>query len=175
MNDKILIATDGSEIGNRALDCAAELSARLGYDLCIMHVLLHDRPSDELTRLVGSEHLAKHFHRAKTDKQSGPISAFADVFPDAADETARARAMVVLGDLIVDRASRRAQDAGAQNVTTRVCVGDCADEILDMAECEKPKMIVLGRRGLGRVRETLLGSVSQKVLHHAPCTVVIAQ
>jgi nucleotide-binding universal stress UspA family protein len=42
-----------------------------------------------------------------------------------------------------------------------------------VAEAENAEMIVLGRRGLGRVREVLLGSVSQKVLHQADCTVII--
>ncbi len=45
--------------------------------------------------------------------------------------------------------------------------------ILDVAEAEKADLLVMGRRGLGRVREVLLGSVSQKVLHHADCKVVI--
>ena len=58
-------------------------------------------------------------------------------------------------------------------MTAQVCAGDTAEEILDVAEAEKADVLVLGRRGLGRVREVLLGSVSQKVLHHADCTVVI--
>jgi len=66
-------------------------------------------------------------------------------------------------------------NARALNVTTQICAGDIADEILDVADVEMADTLVLGRRGLGRVREALLGSVSQKVLHHAACTVVIVK
>ena len=82
---------------------------------------------------------------------------------------------MALGERTNSHAKKRAEKAGARNVTTHICAGDIADEILDVAEAEKAGILVLGRRGLGRVRETLLGSVSQKVLHHADCTVVIVK
>ena len=44
-----------------------------------------------------------------------------------------------------------------------------------MAEAEGAGMIVLGRRGLGRLREVLVGSVTQKVLHATDRTVVIVR
>ena len=94
-------------------------------------------------------------------------------FPSAADELVTAKAVTALGEHIADRANRRAEAGGARNVTARVCAGDIADEILDIAEAENADILVMGRRGLGRMREALLGSVSQKVLHHADCTVVI--
>jgi nucleotide-binding universal stress UspA family protein len=56
-----------------------------------------------------------------------------------------------------------------------VAAGDYADEILDMAEAEEASMIVMGRRGLGRLREVLLGSVTQKVLHATDRTLVIVR
>ena len=46
---------------------------------------------------------------------------------------------------------------------------------LDAAEAERAGIIVLGRRGLGRLREILLGSVTQKVLHATDRTVVVVQ
>ena len=36
-------------------------------------------------------------------------------------------------------------------------------------------MVVVGSRGLGGFREMLLGSVSQHVVHHAPCAVLIVR
>ncbi|NEO65320.1 MAG: universal stress protein, partial [Moorea sp. SIO4G2] len=36
-------------------------------------------------------------------------------------------------------------------------------------------LIVLGRRGLGGLKEMVLGSVSNYVVHHAPCSVLVVQ
>lgn len=44
-----------------------------------------------------------------------------------------------------------------------------------LAEAEDASLLVVGARGLGGFRELLLGSVSQNVLHHAPCTVAIVR
>lgn len=100
-------------------------------------------------------------------------TAFPFRFPSAADELAAAKAIAALGDHIVQHAQQHKKDAGGRNATAQVCAGDAADEMLDVAEAENADVLVLGRRGLGHVREILLGSVSQKVLHHADCTVAI--
>ena len=47
--------------------------------------------------------------------------------------------------------------------------------IVEVANKEKVNTIVMGTRGLGAVSRTLLGSVSDYVLHHAHCTVVICK
>ena len=53
--------------------------------------------------------------------------------------------------------------------------GHPVDCILDMAKRETVDMIVIGSRGLGGLKEFFLGSVSNSVLHHAPCPVLIAR
>lgn len=65
----------------------------------------------------------------------------------------------------------------ARNVsyTTQVAVGDPADEICRVAEAIGADLIIVGRRGLSGVRELLAGSVSSKVVHHAPCSVLVTQ
>ena len=47
--------------------------------------------------------------------------------------------------------------------------------IVEKAKQEKPQLIVMGSRGLGSVRRTILGSVSDYVLHHAHCAVAICR
>ena len=59
-----------------------------------------------------------------------------------------------------------------ESVDRIICAGDIADEILDVAEEEKAEIIVLGRRGLGRVREVLLGSVSHDLVHKSGAIVM---
>lgn len=54
-------------------------------------------------------------------------------------------------------------------------VGNAAAEILRVAEREKADLIVLGSRGLGGVKAFLLGSVSDRVAHHAHCPVLIVR
>ena len=46
-------------------------------------------------------------------------------------------------------------------------------EICNYAEEVNAAQIIMGRRGMSGVREMLLGSVSQYVIHHAPCPVTI--
>ena len=49
---------------------------------------------------------------------------------------------------------------------------DYGEEILNAAKEFDADMIVIGSRGLGLLKSNVLGSVSQKVLHHAGCSVV---
>ena len=51
--------------------------------------------------------------------------------------------------------------------------GDPADAILDVAEEEGADLIVVGNKGMTGAKRFLLGSVPNKVSHHAPCSVLI--
>jgi nucleotide-binding universal stress UspA family protein len=51
--------------------------------------------------------------------------------------------------------------------------GDAADAIIGLAEELGTDLIVVGNKGLTGARRFLLGSVSGKVSHHAPCSVLI--
>jgi nucleotide-binding universal stress UspA family protein len=53
--------------------------------------------------------------------------------------------------------------------------GDAATLIVDEAEKEHADLIVIGTRGLSDTKRWLLGSVSTKVLHHAPCDVLVVR
>lgn len=60
-------------------------------------------------------------------------------------------------------------------VDFEVQVGEPAEEIVDLARLEAYDMIVVGSRGLSPVKELLLGSVSNRVLHTAPCPVLVVR
>ncbi len=51
--------------------------------------------------------------------------------------------------------------------------GDPADAILDVAEEENADLIIVGNKGMTGAKRFLLGSVPNKVSHHAPCSVMI--
>lgn len=53
--------------------------------------------------------------------------------------------------------------------------GEAASMILDEAEKEGADIIVMGTRGLNAAERWLLGSVSSRVVHHAPCNVLVVR
>jgi len=66
------------------------------------------------------------------------------------------------------------QDA-APNVETRIEHGWAAAAIVDTAKQIQADLVVMGSRGWGEARALLLGSVSEDVLHSAPCPVLIVR
>jgi nucleotide-binding universal stress UspA family protein len=58
-------------------------------------------------------------------------------------------------------------------VSTRLEIGTPAEAILSVAVQEDANLIVMGTRGLGPVREVVLGSVSHRVLTHASCPALV--
>jgi len=59
--------------------------------------------------------------------------------------------------------------------TLKVAIGDPATEIIEIAAKEQADLIVIGSRGLGTIKGVFLGSVSQKVISHATCPVMIVK
>lgn len=64
---------------------------------------------------------------------------------------------------------------GISAVETVVVPGNPADEILADAETSRPRLIVVGSRGLSGAGRFLLGSVSDAIVHHAPCSVLVVK
>ncbi|KAI9313422.1 hypothetical protein BX666DRAFT_1817847, partial [Dichotomocladium elegans] len=54
-------------------------------------------------------------------------------------------------------------------------IGDPKAEIIRKAEEVHANALIMGSRNLGTIKRTLLGSVSDHCVHHAPCTVIIAK
>ncbi len=72
----------------------------------------------------------------------------------------------------LELAAREIREAGvAVEVFARQ--GDPADAILDVAEERGSDLIVVGNKGMTGAKRFLLGSVPNKVSHHAPCSVLI--
>lgn len=73
------------------------------------------------------------------------------------------------------RATREALGLPAERVTEEVQVGHPAQEIVEIARLEHYDLIAVGSRGLNPVAEILVGSVSMRVLHTAPCPVMVVR
>ncbi len=75
-------------------------------------------------------------------------------------------------DATLKDAAEIAREAGVE-VQTFARQGDPADAILDVAEETNADLIIVGKKGMTGARRLLLGSVPNKVSHHAPCSVLI--
>ena len=64
---------------------------------------------------------------------------------------------------------------GEVEANTHAREGDPADAILDVAEETGADLIVVGNKGMTGARRFLLGSVPNKISHHAPCGVYIVR
>src|SRR3954452_6692321 len=75
-------------------------------------------------------------------------------------------------EVVLNQAKDEAADAGVE-AETFARQGDPADAILDVAEEKGSDLIVVGNKGMTGAKRFLLGSVPNKVSHHAPCSVLI--
>jgi nucleotide-binding universal stress UspA family protein len=142
----ILIGTDGSETAHSALRRAIELAAGLRGRLLI--VSAYEPVSDP--RLRGEQ--------VMTPKDAQwAINPHDDVLA------------------LLSAARSEALDGGVADVETFARVGDAADAIVDVAEEQSCDLIVVGNKGMTGAKRFLLGSVPNKVSHHAPCSVLIVR
>jgi nucleotide-binding universal stress UspA family protein len=152
MINRILVATDASAASNRALEMAAQLAEQYKADLLIIHVIRDMQIPFEIKEIP--------------ELESDTIESFAT----ARDEIMRKVAESVLRD-----AKQKAEKAGASKVQTTIGTGDPATSILDIAARRKADMIVIGTRGLGKIKGQILGSVSRKVTNNAETSCLIVR
>lgn len=77
-------------------------------------------------------------------------------------------------NLVLEAAAASARKEGVE-VQVHPVEGDPAEAILGVAEDVGADLIVVGNKGMTGARRFLLGSVPNKVSHHAPCSVIIVR
>jgi nucleotide-binding universal stress UspA family protein len=139
----IVVGTDGSETAQVAVDAAVELAQLTGARLELVSAY----------EPVSRQRLRAEARQVPVDLQ-WMINPREDV------------------DATLSEAAERVAEAG---VTSRSWAreGDPADAILDVAEELEADLIVVGNKGMTGAKRFLLGSVPNKVSHHAPCSVMI--
>ena len=144
MYKNILVAYDGSDHAAKACEVAQEIAAKFGAALHLLHIVTHEHAPSAIEQFAKSEHVDN---------------------PDRIEVEAA-------GAQLLDPMVRAAQDAGVADVRTDVARGDPTEQILDYTRNSDVDMIVMGRRGVGRVEGLLVGSVSSKVSTLADCAVL---
>ena len=97
------------------------------------------------------------------------LSSSASARDEARDSS---RALVELGQHMLDDAKGDAAEGGVTDVETVLADDDPARAILRCAEDKHVDCIVMGSRGFGDLAARFLGSVSHKVANHAHCTCI---
>ena len=125
-------------------------------------------------------------HATELAKATGAALDIVSAFEPVPQERLRGEASEVPGDVAhgvgptedvnvtLEAAIGPAKEAGVE-VRTHSREGDPADAILDVAEERGADLIVVGNKGMTGAKRFLLGSVPNKVSHHAPCGVYIVR
>jgi nucleotide-binding universal stress UspA family protein len=148
----ILVATDASAASNRALEMAVQIAGQYDAELLIVHVIRDMQLPFEIKEIPELE-----FNKIES-------------FNDAREDIMRK-----IAETILRTAKENAQRAGADKVQTAIGTGDPATGILDFARRREVDMIVVGTRGLGKLKGAILGSVSHKVVNNAETTCLIVR
>lgn len=139
MIKKILVATDASAASNRAVSMAAYLAACHNAELLILHVIRDMQLPEQM-------------------KNVPEIETFANTREDILRQIA---------ETILHEAEVRAKKGGAKKIQVAIGSGDPASSVISFARRRKIDTIVVGTRGLGKLKGLLMGSVSRKIANNA--------
>ena len=173
MYEKILVATDGSSCGNRAINAAANLAAKYDAELTVVHVLMHGAPPESLSHMAEIEHLVDAHPDAGVAFNNVPALAMS--VADMQRNRVEHAVIEAIGKKVLERALDAARDAGAPKVSGHVQEGGTADKIIEASREKNANLIVMGCRGLSPLKRILMGSVSQKVAQLAECACLIVR
>src|SRR5918995_115476 len=76
---------------------------------------------------------------------------------------------------VLEQQAKRIEESGVTVKKTHLLEGRADEEIVELAEEIGAGLIVMGSRGHGGLRRTLLGSVSEAVVRHAHCPVIVVR
>jgi len=143
MFNSIVIGTDGSDTAGEAVRQASELARAVGASIHLVSAY---------------EPVSNQRQREERQEAPGDLEWMVNAREDV--------------EATLREASGSLEDAGV-SVDTYAREGDPADAILDVAEEKTADLIVVGNKGMTGAKRFLLGSVPNKISHHAPCSVMI--
>ena len=144
---KILIATDGSEFSEAAVQKACELISKPG-ETEVKLLSIYEVP------ILATE----------------PLMTAPDYYQTVCEN------LKTLADGYVRKARTTIEDkVPGVKVTETVINGFPGQSIIEIADVWRPDVIVVGSHGHGFWSRAMLGSVSDAVVHHAPCSVMVVR
>ena len=158
MFKKILVPLDGSEHSSSALEIAAQIAKKFQAQLTLLHVY----------SFVAPVMMAESF----TQTTSGlPIIRPSLTSADLAEMEKEARQV---GERILIEAKEKLASEGII-VDSSLTEGNPVQEITRIAKEGTFDLIVMGIRGIGKLKELLVGSVSDGVIKQSSCPVLIVK
>ncbi|MGL5875973.1 MAG: universal stress protein [Xenococcaceae cyanobacterium] len=159
MIDKILIAIDRSTFSKTVFSEGLTLAKNMGASLMLLHVLFPQGESE-------SSLLAPTWTLGNWDYYSGADTLLMEDYHKQWQEY-RQQSLNFLCSLAEEAMAQGIQTEWTQNA------GNPGTVICDVAKTWGANLIVVGRRGHSSLSELLLGSISNYVLHRAPCSVLV--
>lgn len=156
MFNKLLVAIDNSDMSQQVFDKALFLAKKSSANLMLLHVI---NPLDE-------PRINPFFARSTTDSEK-----------EAQNNEKYIKDWEKLKQERLSWLRSRHEEAKKLDIVTELDqrTGEESRTICDVARDWGADLIVIGRRGRSGLSEFFLGSVSNYVLHHAPCSVLIVQ
>jgi nucleotide-binding universal stress UspA family protein len=153
---KILLATDGSTEAELAARTAVDLSQKTDSELHLIHVM--DVAKVGLSMAV--------LYSESTDPEGVKL-------PDPVLEEELERSAKQEGREVLDEEVQRVRSAGGTVAQPHLRMGEVEREIVHLAEDLGAGLIVMGSRGRRGMKRALMGSVSDSVVRHAHCPVMV--
>jgi nucleotide-binding universal stress UspA family protein len=151
---KILVAVDGSELGWKALETALKLAKNEGSSVSVIHVTGEQIIRAPLTAQTSS---------LITSETQATITAI----PESIQKEETLKSLDIL-----EKARTKAENEGIK-ADFIVKSGDPADQIIKEAE-KTYDLLVVGFRG-AHAKFPGIGSIAEKILHRAPCPILVVK
>lgn len=173
MIEKVLIATDGSDHAQKAVEFGSDIAAKYGAEVVLVHVLLRDELSENLRHLAEVEYQAGEGGKPLSESIAMiPEGRFPVTNLQPKSAQSPGAALRAVADQILTDAERRVHEHGVSRVSRQVEDGDPVKRILEVAKDVGADLIVTGARGLSDLKALMVGSVSHKLSHLSPVTCI---
>ena len=171
--ERLLVALDGSDHGNKALAFAADMAEAYGAELLLVHVMSSAPLSAAEREMAAAEYADElaSWNTRRTTLGTGELEgAGQELLIHYSDLTRHFRE--TMGKHVLASAKKTIGGRRIDPVQTLLADGDPAETIAALAREKLADAIIMGSRGLGEIKGLFLGSVSHKINHLAECTCI---